>query len=136
MRNRVARRILVRILSFLLVAVVSATLLGCSGYYALLMTVFGWDEIGMGEVVIAMTMRDVSEPLEYHQDHMADAALGAAEYSWGVQIDVDDNPDIGDPEGFDLTFTVKLETGGDATVTDPLLAPMIDLLPEMTVTPP
>ena len=131
-----ARRILVRILSFLLVAVVSATLLGCSGYYALLMGVFGWDEIGMGEVVIAMTMRDVSEPLEYHQDHMADAALGAAEYSWGVQIDVDDNPDIGDPEGFDLTFTVKLETGGDATVTDPLLAPMIDLLPEMTVTPP
>ncbi len=131
-----ARRILVRTLSFLLIAVTGAALVGCPLYYGLLMTFFGFPEIDMGDVVITMTMRDVSEPLTYYQDHMADAALGAAEYSWGVQIDTDNDVTTGDAEGFDITFAVKFETGGNTTVTAPLPAPMIDILPDMTVTPP
>ncbi len=130
------RRKLSRTLSLLLVVAASAVLLGCPVYYELLMTFFGYSEIDMGDVVITMTMRDVSEPLTYYQDHMADAALGAAEYSWGVQIDTDNDVTTGDPEGFDITFAVKFETGGNTTVTAPLSAPMVGILPDMTVTPP
>lgn len=136
MRDRVARRILVRTLSFLLIAVAGITLVGCPAYYAMLMAVFGWNDISMGEVVVAMTLRNVSEPLTYYQDHMADAAVGTAEYSWGVQIDLDDDVATGDAEGFDVVLTVALETGGDSTVAGPLSGLMVDLLPDMTVTPP
>jgi len=119
-----------------MILVGSWSLVGCPVYYSVLMTVLGYSEIDMGSVVIAITLKDVSEPLTYHQVHMADAAVEAAEYLWGVQIDVDDDSATGDPEGFDITYAVKLGTGGDATVTAPLSAQMVDLLAEMTVTPP
>ncbi|MCK4515024.1 MAG: hypothetical protein KAU31_07185, partial [Spirochaetaceae bacterium] len=129
------RRKLSRTLSLLLVVAASAVLLGCPVYYGLLELFFFSYGVEMGDVVITLTMRDVSEPLTYYQAHMAGAAPGTAEYSWGVEIDIDDDPTTGDAEGFDVTLVVKLETGGDATVTAPLSATMAELLPEMTVTP-
>ena len=129
------RRKLARVAPLLLIVVASAVLVGCPGYYALLMTFLGFDGIEMGNVVIAITMRDTGEPLTYYQDHMSGAALGAAEYSWGVQIDVDDDPTTGDSEGFDVAFTVKLESGGETTVEGPLTGLMIDVLPEMIAKP-
>jgi len=128
-------RKLSRTLSLLLVVAASAVLLGCPVYYGLLELFFFSYGVEMGDVVITLTMRDVSEPLTYYQAHMAGAAPGTAEYSWGVEIDTDDDPTTGDAEGFDVTLIVKLETGGDATVTAPLSATMAELLPETTVTP-
>jgi len=129
-----ARRILVRTLSLLLVAVAGLALVGCPGYYYLLVMLSGSYETNMGGLVISMTLNDVSTPLTYYQDHMADAAVGTAEYSWGVRIDYDADMTTGDPEGFDTILTVQLETGGDTTVTEPLTALMVDLLPEMSAT--
>jgi len=45
-----------------MILVGSWSLVGCPVYYSVLMTVLGYSEIDMGSVVIAITLKDVSEP--------------------------------------------------------------------------
>ena len=111
-----------------------ATLASCNIYYVLLGSLFYEFDTHMGDVIITMTLRDASEPLTYHQPHMAGAAVGAVEWTWGVRIDVDADASTGDPDGFDVTLVAKLQTGG--ATADPVEASLRDVLAAADVTPP
>jgi hypothetical protein len=128
-------RILTRVRLCLLAALAGITLVGCPAYFVVLSTVFFTHGTWMHDVVISITVRDATTAVTHHQEHMAGAAVGAVEYAWGVDIDVDNDPATGDAEGYDVTLVAELDTGGESG-TDPVDTQLIDLLELTEVNPP